>query len=160
MTYPATTLTQQKGKWYVQCTIPKELRPAFKDRKQKRLSTGTADHTLAGRKQHELSAAIYAEFDQAQSDYINRKAADKLEPLLVKDHEIQELMERELFRRMDLAYKGTESALYSEVAKKHLETHDWNRIATRRAFKLASEQFVLFTGDLPITEIKNSHAYE
>jgi|GEM_PF-6501236 len=43
MHYPATTLSFQKGKYYVVVTIPAELKEYFKGRKQLKRSTGTSD---------------------------------------------------------------------------------------------------------------------
>ena len=60
MSYPATTLTFQKSKFYVVCTIPAELREHFGGRKQIKRSAGTADLATAKRLQHGISAEIYA----------------------------------------------------------------------------------------------------
>jgi site-specific recombinase XerD len=65
MPYPATKLVSLKGKHYVNCTIPPELRPWFSDRKQYRLSTGTSDRKLAELRQYDLTRQIYAKFDEA-----------------------------------------------------------------------------------------------
>ena len=64
MTYPAAKLVQVKGKWYVQVTIPPDLRPAFNERKQERRSAGTADRAEAERRLHGLAGQIYAQFDE------------------------------------------------------------------------------------------------
>jgi hypothetical protein len=65
MDYPASTLVERKGStWYVCVTVPAELRTAFND-KQCRRSTGTSDKATARRKQHEITAQIYALFDAA-----------------------------------------------------------------------------------------------
>ena len=68
--YPASTLffDTTKRKWYVNATIPKDLRSHFKGRTQIRRSTGTADSNDAKRKQHALTEKIYLEFDQANVD--------------------------------------------------------------------------------------------
>ncbi|WP_419186991.1 DUF6538 domain-containing protein [Candidatus Halocynthiibacter alkanivorans] len=41
--FPPTTLVLTKGKWYVNCTVPKDLRSYFSGRNQIRKSTGTTD---------------------------------------------------------------------------------------------------------------------
>nr|WP_162623882.1 DUF6538 domain-containing protein [Paracoccus saliphilus] len=64
MNYPAAKLVQVKGKWYVQVTIPPDLRPAFNERKQERRSAGTADRAEAERRLHGLAGQIYAQFDE------------------------------------------------------------------------------------------------
>lgn len=61
---------QNKGKWYVQVTIPPELRPLFRGNKQKKLSTGTSDLSIARRHQHKKSAEIYAQFDAAKPNNV------------------------------------------------------------------------------------------
>jgi len=63
MKYPVTTLVLNKGRWYVQCTIPEDLRSAFKGRKQIRLSTGTTDKKLAQSLEHDKTTEIYQKFD-------------------------------------------------------------------------------------------------
>ncbi|AXI53780.1 hypothetical protein C1J05_04045 [Sulfitobacter sp. JL08] len=68
---PHTTLVKIKDKYYVNCTIPDDLRPFFKGRKQIRRSTGTADKSLAERRKHSISSKIYAEFDAARPDPIS-----------------------------------------------------------------------------------------
>ena len=68
---PHTSLVKIKGKWYVNCTIPEDLRPLFKDRKQIRRSTGTADKSLAERRKHSISSEIYEEFARAKPDRTN-----------------------------------------------------------------------------------------
>lgn len=67
MSYPATTLTFQKSKFYVVCTIPAELREHFGGRKQIKRSAGTADLATAKRLQHGISAEIYETFDNAKT---------------------------------------------------------------------------------------------
>ena len=63
--YPASTLALTKGKFYVCCTIPLELRLLFKNQRQLKRSTGTSDQNVAKRKQHQITTAIYSEFDEA-----------------------------------------------------------------------------------------------
>ena len=67
MEYPATTLSRAKGKWYVCCTIPIDLRQAFKNQKQVKRSSGTSDQSIAKRKQHAITTQIYSEFDEARA---------------------------------------------------------------------------------------------
>lgn len=67
MNYPASNLTVQKGKFYVVCTIPTELRSALGGRKQIKRSTGTSDEKIARGLQHEIAADIYTVFDGAAS---------------------------------------------------------------------------------------------
>ena len=57
------SLIIKKGKWYVQVTIPKELRHLYSGRKQKQISTGTSEKRLAERKVHSITSKIYAEFE-------------------------------------------------------------------------------------------------
>ena len=56
MAYPAAKLVQVKGKWYVQVTIPPDLRAGFNERKQERRSAGTADRAEAERRLHGLAS--------------------------------------------------------------------------------------------------------
>lgn len=81
MAYPATSLVKLKGKYYVNCTIPPELRCCFSNRKQSRLSTGTSDHKLAQIRQFELTRKLYAQFDEAQAE-LKRQRLGQLEYLL------------------------------------------------------------------------------
>ena len=59
----APTLIFKKGKWYVQITIPKELRHLYPNQKQKQRSTGTTDKTIANKKAHVIASEIYADFE-------------------------------------------------------------------------------------------------
>ena len=68
---PHTSLVRIKNKWYVNCTIPDDLRSLFKDRKQIRRSTGTADKSLAERRKHSISQDIFEEFARAKPDRTN-----------------------------------------------------------------------------------------
>lgn len=64
--YPASTLSLIKGKWYVSVTVPVGLRPAFNNRIQVRVSTGTSDRSEAARRQHQKVEGIYEQFDGAR----------------------------------------------------------------------------------------------
>lgn len=66
--YPATTLAMNKGKFYVLLTIPTELRQHFSGRKQLKRSTGTSDLGDAKRRQHNISAELYAKLDACKPD--------------------------------------------------------------------------------------------
>ena len=68
MTYPDCKLVQRAEgvSWYFQCTIPSELRPLFKGRKQIRATTGTSDRRLAEERRFAVTASIYKKFDDAQ----------------------------------------------------------------------------------------------
>ncbi|MDG1117632.1 MAG: phage integrase SAM-like domain-containing protein [Flavimaricola sp.] len=66
--YPATTLSMNKGKWYVYLTIPHELREHFGGRKQLKKSTGTSDFRDARRRQHSLTTELYAQLDACKPD--------------------------------------------------------------------------------------------
>lgn len=66
--YPATTLAKNKGKYYVLLTIPAELRQHFKGQKQLKKSTGTSDLGDAKRRQHNISAELYAKLDACKPD--------------------------------------------------------------------------------------------
>jgi len=66
--YPATSLAKNKGKFYVLLTIPTELRQHFNGRKQLKRSTGTSDLSDAKRRQHKISADLYAELDACKPD--------------------------------------------------------------------------------------------
>lgn len=66
--YPATTLAQNKGKFYVLLTIPPELREYFGGRNQLKRSTGTSDMADAKRRQHNISADLYAQLDGCKPD--------------------------------------------------------------------------------------------
>lgn len=83
MAYPAAKLVLVKGKWYVQVTIPPEIRPAFNNRKQERRSAGTADRAEAERRLHGLATQIYAAFDEKAKVWSPLAvAATKLQGLL------------------------------------------------------------------------------
>ncbi len=66
--YPATTLAKNKGKYYVLLTIPAELRQHFNGRKQLKKSTGTSDLADAKRRQHNISAELYAQLNNCKPD--------------------------------------------------------------------------------------------
>lgn len=66
--YPATSLALNKGKYYVLLTIPPELREHFNGRKQLKRSTGTRDLQDARRRQHNISAELYAQLDRCKPD--------------------------------------------------------------------------------------------
>lgn len=66
--YPATSLALNKGKYYVLLTIPSELREHFNGRKQLKRSTGTRDLQDAKRRQHNISAELYAQLDGCKPD--------------------------------------------------------------------------------------------
>ncbi len=66
--YPATSLAKNKGKYYVLLTIPPELRDHFNGRKQLKRSTGTSDLSDASRRQHDISADLYAQLDTYKPD--------------------------------------------------------------------------------------------
>ncbi|MFO8125404.1 DUF6538 domain-containing protein, partial [Yoonia sp.] len=66
--YPATTLSINKGKWYVYLTIPQELREHFSARKQLKRSTGTSDARDARRKQYAITTELYKQLDSAKPD--------------------------------------------------------------------------------------------
>ena len=66
--YPATTLAKNKGKYYVLLTIPADLRQHFNGRKQLKRSTGTSDLGDAKRRQHNISAELYAQLDACKPD--------------------------------------------------------------------------------------------
>lgn len=67
MPYPASSLSFQKNKYYVVCTIPKNLRPALGGRRQIKRSTGTSDEKIARGLQHNITAELYAEFSNAET---------------------------------------------------------------------------------------------
>lgn len=75
--YPATTLALNKGKYYVLLTVPADLRQHFKGRKQLKQSTGTSDLADAKRRQHNISAQLYARLDACKPD-----ARDQISNLL------------------------------------------------------------------------------
>jgi hypothetical protein len=60
--YHPSTLEKRKGKWYVSVTKPRELQ--FGKDKQTRKSTGTSDKRQAEYLQHELTQAIYDQFNK------------------------------------------------------------------------------------------------
>ena len=66
--YPATTLSRNKGKYYVVVTIPSDLRQYFNGQKQLKRSTGTSDLGDAKRRQHRISTELYARLDASQPD--------------------------------------------------------------------------------------------
>ncbi|WP_324751807.1 DUF6538 domain-containing protein [Roseovarius sp. Pro17] len=66
--YPATSLALNKGKYYVLLTIPPELREFLSGRKQLKRSTGTRDLQDAKRRQHKISADLFAQLDACKPD--------------------------------------------------------------------------------------------
>ncbi|AXI54795.1 hypothetical protein C1J05_10055 [Sulfitobacter sp. JL08] len=96
--YPTSTLTKNKGKWYVFMTIPKELRPYFKDRTQLKRSTKTSDLTHAKAVQHDITTAMRAELDAARPDPLQKVAdlmswsLDELKAMMRDDPERLERM--------------------------------------------------------------------
>ena len=60
--YPPS-LTFKKGKWYVEITIPKDIKHLYSNQKQKQRSTGTADKRIARQKVHDIATKLYAEFE-------------------------------------------------------------------------------------------------
>lgn len=68
LVYPDSKLIQRTPSrpWYVQCTIPIELRYLFKNQKQMRLTTSTVDLREAEKKKHLITQSIYEEFDRVQ----------------------------------------------------------------------------------------------
>lgn len=87
--YPATTLSRNKGKYYVLLTIPSELREHFNGRKQLKRSTGTSDLGDARRRQHRIAAELYAQLDACQPDL--RDVISDLLGWIGDAHEIQRL---------------------------------------------------------------------
>lgn len=90
MPYPASKLVSLKEKYYVNCTIPPELRPWFSDRKQYRLSTGTSDRKVAELRQHDLTRQIYQKFDEA-TEGLKRQRLGELEAEFGQPVEMQDL---------------------------------------------------------------------
>jgi len=61
---------KNKGKYYVQITVPPEERPLHKGQRQLRISTGTADKTIAQRLLHDKAEELYKKLDEAKPDRV------------------------------------------------------------------------------------------
>lgn len=61
------TLILAKGKWYVCVTVPKHLRECFKGQKQIKLSSGTADRSLAEKRLVGLASKLFDRIRAAES---------------------------------------------------------------------------------------------
>ena len=67
MEYHPPSLIRRGKNFYVQITIPDELRLDFKNQKQIQKSTLTSDKKIAEQRQHSIAAQVYAKFDEALS---------------------------------------------------------------------------------------------
>jgi hypothetical protein len=73
--YPKPRLRMNQGKWGVEVSCPASIRHMFGNDKgrSKKLTTGTTDKAQAEQREMEIAHKIYRLFDEAQSEYINRK---------------------------------------------------------------------------------------
>ena len=73
--YPKPRLRMNQGKWVVEVSYPASIRHMFGNGKgrSKKLTTGTTDKAQAEQREMEIANKIYRLFDEAQSEYINRK---------------------------------------------------------------------------------------
>jgi len=73
--YPKPRLRMNQGKWVVEVSYPASIRHMFGNGKgrSKKLTTGTTDKAQAEQRKMEIAHKIYRLFDEAQSEYINRK---------------------------------------------------------------------------------------
>ena len=73
--YPKPRLRMNQGKWVVEVSYPASIRHMFGNGKgrSKKLTTGTTDKAQAEQREMEIAHKIYRLFDEAQSEYINRK---------------------------------------------------------------------------------------
>ena len=87
--YPATSLVMIKGKWYVNVTVPQELRERFRGQRQLRRSTGTSDEATAKRMQHDIATVLYELLDDAIPDPL-QGVADALSLPVEEVHDLIE----------------------------------------------------------------------
>ena len=76
--YHEPRLVWHRGKWHWAVTKPKELQT--KTDKDKKLSSGTTDETIAKERKWEVAAKIYARFDDQ---------LENIDPQLGKDEEFR-----------------------------------------------------------------------
>lgn len=145
--YPATTLAKNKGKFYVVCTIPMELREHFNGRRQLKRSTGTSDLSAAKRKQHDLSSELYTQLDKAKPDPL-QIVADILEVPVeeVQDQEEGHELENRLLGEIHMPSSGDLDEdlainLVRERAAKALEALLEVR-ASGRTLKAVSDEYL------------------
>jgi hypothetical protein len=67
MEYHPASLIKRGKNFYVQITIPDEIRSEFKGQKQIQKSTKTSDARIAERRKHTIASEVYADFDACQS---------------------------------------------------------------------------------------------
>jgi len=67
MEYHPASLIKRGKNFYVQITIPDEIRSEFKGQKQIQKSTKTSDARIAERRKHIIASEVYADFDACQS---------------------------------------------------------------------------------------------
>ena len=73
--YPASRLRLIRKRWAVIVSIPAHLRHLYSNQRDKRKSTFTSDKSVADRLHHALAQQIYDEFDQKQSEHLNKHHA-------------------------------------------------------------------------------------
>ena len=112
MVLPASNLVLNKGRWYVQITIPQELRDSFKGRKQLKVSTGTSDPKLAKLMQHEKTTELHNKLRAVQNN----------EEVQIYE-ELREIM-------------APISAIYDDRNPKNFTKDDWEKL---KALVIAAE---------------------
>ena len=73
--YPASRLRLIRKRWTVIVSIPAHLRHLYSNQRDKRRSTFTSDKGAAARLHRTLAQQIYDEFDQKQSEHLNKHHA-------------------------------------------------------------------------------------
>lgn len=199
--YPATTLSMNKGKYYVLLTIPADLRQHFNGRKQLKRSTRTSDLGDAKKRQHNISAELYAQLDACKPDVrdlisdllgwigdadevqrledngdlegiimSHKYAEDTHDPALSPDESNIDLVHeggaaaleayREWKAQQAASQSGGGAPVLSAASKEYLETSPYRTAKTTRECEHALEQFIGFTGDLPLDAITAVKVHE
>ena len=170
MGYNASTLVQMKSlgnKWYVVVTKPAELKSSGS---QARRSTGTTDKREAQKKQHEITEAIYADFDKKLAELTS--ATTKPREVQYKDLSffrnpktgevtylpVQAPLQAPVSTEPAPTSRETSMAL-SEAIPVYLEGNVWNRDKTKKAANKSLNLFKDTVGPDHVGQIEKVHAY-
>jgi len=185
-TFNPSSLALVKGKYYVVCTVPIELRDLFG--KQKRLSTGTSDKNLASLCQHELTEEIYREFrrelkmsrfkwaqqfmiEEGIKGSLSDDDPEAIEHILNIAKFKSEMNESVGFDTDTKAIRELEAFLapsedrdhgilkLRDVAEQYFDQVNFERVKTKKANQGQVNEFIGFVGNLPIGKLQKQHAY-
>ncbi len=186
--FKPSTLAKVKGKYYVICTVPPQLKDKFGV--QRRKSTGTADLKLAKIKQHNITVQIYNDFRAAlkQDLFGMTKKFLQEEPDLspninLDDPEVREHVLLEAYYRsrrnrsvgFDSDTKAIEeleayedqtteegfvvSNKFSAIAEDYVAQTTWGSDKAKTSTQSRIREFVGVVGDLDINKITKQHGY-